>query len=46
MTVENSQLGKDTNYPTTYQPEILFPISRAEAREQYAHVDGIYKGKD
>ncbi|RZG76328.1 NADPH-dependent 7-cyano-7-deazaguanine reductase QueF [Acinetobacter sp. WCHAc060025] len=46
MSVELSLLGKDTNYPTTYQPDILFPISRAEAREQYAHVDGIYKGKD
>lgn len=46
MTVELSLLGKETDYPTTYQPDILFPISRAEPREKYAHVDGIYKGKD
>ena len=46
MTVELSLLGKETEYPTTYQPDILFPISRAEPREKYAHVDGIYKGKD
>lgn len=46
MSVELSLLGKETNYPTTYQPEILFPISRAPAREQYADIEGIYKGKD
>ncbi len=46
MAVEHSLLGKDTNYPTEYQPDILFPISRADAREKYAHVEGIYKGKD
>ena len=46
MTVELSLLGKETDYPTTYQPDILFPISRAQPREKYAHVDGIYKGKD
>lgn len=33
MSVENSLLGKDTQYPTTYQPDVLFPIARAEARE-------------
>ena len=33
MSVEQSLLGKDTNYPTEYQPEILYPISRAPARE-------------
>ena len=46
MSVELSLLGKETEYPTTYSPEVLFPISRAEAREKYAHVDGIYQGKD
>ena len=46
MSVEQSLLGKDTNYPTEYQPDILFPISRAEARQKYAHIDGIYQGKD
>ena len=33
MSVEKSLLGKDTNYPTEYQPDILFPISREQARE-------------
>ncbi len=46
MSVEHSLLGKDTNYPTTYQPNILFPIARATAREHYAHVEGIQQGKD
>jgi 7-cyano-7-deazaguanine reductase len=46
MSVEHSLLGKDTNYPTTYQPDILFPIARATAREHYAHVEGIQQGKD
>ena len=46
MSVEHSLLGKDTNYPTKYQPNVLFPISRAPARENYAHVNGIQQGKD
>ena len=46
MSVEKSLLGKETDYPTTYQPEILFPIARAQAREQYADIAGIYKGQD
>ncbi|WP_180089277.1 NADPH-dependent 7-cyano-7-deazaguanine reductase QueF [Acinetobacter sp. YH12219] len=46
MSVEQSLLGKDTNYPTEYQPAILFPIARATAREQYAHVEGIRQGTD
>lgn len=46
MSVEHSLLGKDTNYPTEYQPDILFPISRAKAREKYNHVNGIRQGKD
>ena len=46
MSVEHSLLGKDTNYPTEYQPDILFPIARAQAREKYAHVEGIQQGKD
>lgn len=46
MSVELSLLGKDTQYPTAYQPEILFPISRSQARENYAHIEGIYKGTD
>ena len=46
MSVEQSLLGKDTNYPTNYQPDVLFPISRAQARENYAHIEGIRQGKD
>ena len=46
MSVEHSLLGKDTNYPTEYQPDILFPIARAQSRENYAHVEGIQQGKD
>lgn len=46
MTVELSLLGKDTVYPTEYQPDILFPISRAAAREQYKDITGIYQGQD
>ena len=29
MTVELSMLGKDTQYPTQYQPDVLFPESGA-----------------
>jgi 7-cyano-7-deazaguanine reductase len=46
MSVEQSLLGKDTLYPTEYQPDILFPIARATAREKYAHVAGIQNGLD
>ncbi|NAR30714.1 NADPH-dependent 7-cyano-7-deazaguanine reductase QueF [Acinetobacter haemolyticus] len=46
MSVEHSQLGKETQYPTQYQPEVLFPISRAESRQQYADVEGITQGTD
>ncbi|OTG65783.1 NADPH-dependent 7-cyano-7-deazaguanine reductase QueF [Acinetobacter silvestris] len=46
MTVELSLLGKETDYPSTYQPEILFPIARLASRENYAQVEGIYQGKD
>lgn len=46
MSVEKSLLGKDTHYPTTYQPEILFPISRSLSRENYADVAGIQQGYD
>lgn len=46
MSVEQSLLGKETNYPTNYQPDVLFPISRAQARENFAHVEGIRQGKD
>ncbi|EPL5720674.1 NADPH-dependent 7-cyano-7-deazaguanine reductase QueF, partial [Acinetobacter baumannii] len=29
MSVEQSLLGKETQYPTSYQPDVLFPIARA-----------------
>jgi 7-cyano-7-deazaguanine reductase len=45
MSVEQSLLGKETNYPTTYQPEILFPISRAQAREQMLKLKAYIKVK-
>lgn len=32
MSVHNSQLGQVTDYPTQYDPSILFPIARAEGR--------------
>ena len=41
MSVEFSLLGKDTEYPTHYQPEVLFPIARAESRQQYSHIEGV-----
>ena len=46
MSVEHSLLGKDTQYPSTYQPDILFPIERAQARSSYAHIEGIQQGQD
>ena len=46
MSVEHSLLGKDTQYPQHYQPEVLFPIARAPARVNYAHVKGIQQGTD
>ena len=46
MSVEKSLLGKDTNYPTEYQPDILFPISREQARESYNRINHIRQGKD
>lgn len=46
MSVEQSLLGKDTQYPTQYQPDILFPIAREPAREKYAQVAGIRQGQD
>ena len=46
MSVELSLLCRDTQYPTQYQPLVLFPIARADSRQQYAHIDGISQGKD
>lgn len=46
MSVEKSLLGKDTQYPTTYQPDILFPIARNLSRDAYKDVQGIQQGCD
>lgn len=46
MSVEQSLLGKETEYPTEYQPSVLFPIARALSRENYADLKGITQGLD
>ncbi|MEB3753987.1 NADPH-dependent 7-cyano-7-deazaguanine reductase QueF [Acinetobacter sp. MD2(2019)] len=46
MSVEKSLLGKDTAYPTEYQPDILFPIQRAPSRSAYSDVAGVVQGQD
>ena len=46
MSLELSLLGKEAQYPTQYQPDILFPIARAESRVNYAQLEGINQGKD
>ncbi|OUY08238.1 NADPH-dependent 7-cyano-7-deazaguanine reductase QueF [Acinetobacter populi] len=46
MSVETSQLGKETEYPTQYAPEVLFPIARQQARQAYAAIAGIQQGTD
>ncbi len=46
MSIENSLLGSDTTYPTHYQPEVLFPISRATARDTLGAIEGLSLGMD
>lgn len=46
MSVDLSLLGKETDYPSQYSPEVLFPIARAQARQDYAHIQGIQQGCD
>ena len=46
MSVEQSLLGQETNYPNQYAPEILFPIERATSRQAYADLVGISQGMD
>lgn len=46
MSVNLSLLGKETEYPKQYAPQVLFPISRADARQNYAHIQGIAQGID
>ena len=46
MSVEQSLLGKETEYPTEYQPSVLFPSARALSRENYADLKGLTQGLD
>ncbi|KAA8735004.1 NADPH-dependent 7-cyano-7-deazaguanine reductase QueF [Acinetobacter qingfengensis] len=46
MSVESSLLGQDTEYPTQYAPQVLFPIARAPSRESYTNINGITQGMD
>lgn len=46
MGVEASLLGQSTSYPKHYNPDILFPIARAESRRNYAGIPGIALGAD
>lgn len=46
MSVNESLLGQETEYPTQYAPEVLFPISRSDARHKYAQIKGISQGVD
>lgn len=44
--VEQSTLGKVTDYPTDYAPELLFPIARAEARAKLPATPYLDQGID
>lgn len=46
MSVNSSLLGKTTDYPTQYDPSVLFPIARATARQKYADLPYIQQGTD
>lgn len=46
MSVNLSLLGKHTNYPTKYNPQLLFPIAREESRVKYANIPYIQQGID
>ena len=46
MSVEQSLLGQDTQYPDQYCPDILFPIARAANRTAIADVAGVAQGVD
>lgn len=46
MSVDLSLLGKSTEYPTQYAPNVLFPIARAESRQSYADIAAIQNGVD
>ena len=46
MSVDASLLGQDTQYPTKYAPELLFPIARHDARQTYKDIAGIAQGID
>ncbi|MFZ3194420.1 MAG: NADPH-dependent 7-cyano-7-deazaguanine reductase QueF [Moraxellaceae bacterium] len=44
--VEHSSLGQITDYPTTYAPEVLFPIARAEGRAKLPATPHLDHGVD
>lgn len=48
MSVHDSALGQITDYPTQYDPSILFPIARAEGRAALgaSAPDGVHQGVD
>lgn len=46
MSVNLSLLGKNTEYPTEYNPQLLFPIARAESRKEYADLPYLQQGVD
>lgn len=46
MSVDASLLGKATDYPDQYAPEVLFPIARQPARLGIAQVAGVAQGVD
>lgn len=46
MSVDLSLLGKETQYPKQYAPDVLFPITRAESRQAYADIPHIHQGMD
>jgi 7-cyano-7-deazaguanine reductase len=46
MSVEASLLGKSTEYPDQYTPDVLFPIARALNRQGIEAVAGVAQGVD
>ena len=46
MTDQKLPLGRETAYPTQYQPDLLFPIARSESRESYLSGELPFSGTD
>lgn len=46
MSVHLSSLGQNTDYPKQYNPALLFPIARADARSRYQDIPYIQQGID